>query len=338
MSKLKDIFVSLAIVLNREDTDLTGQLEAFQKFLEKTYAHYEIVLIGSQHDCEKFSDEISQILKKVPCIRYIQVFNNVMEKVLYGAGLENAIGDIVLISRLKLYNEQNILKAVDLCCAGNDLVCGISPYKQSFLQKIFSKCWHRFFRSIMYLDLPSNDLPFRGVSRRLINASLTMNHFHEFVFLKLSNSDKNHALLELTDIPRSACKKSIIKAFSDGLAMMIFNSIKPLRIVNLLALTGSFAAVLLVFYTITVNIFKRNIIEGWSTIMLMISFFFFLLCLVLSFIGEYLGRLIMNDGKHQSYNVLFEKHSSVMLDYNKLNIRDDSTSLEINLTQTGRDR
>ena len=41
---------------------------------------------------------------------------------------------------------------------------------------------------------------------------------------------------------------------------------------------------------------------------------------------------------NRQYTIMFEKHSSVMLNYNALNIRNNSISDSINLTQTGRDR
>ena len=65
---------------------------------------------------------------------------------------------------------------------------------------------------------------------------------------------------------------------------------------------------------------------------------FFLLFLILSFLGEYLVRIIFDHGNDQPYSVVQEKHSSVMLDYHELNIREDSVSDSVNLTQTGRDR
>ena len=72
--------------------------------------------------------------------------------------------------------------------------------------------------------------------------------------------------------------------------------------------------------------------------MLVLSFLFFFLFLILAFMGEYLVRIIFDTNQAAPYHVLSEKHSSVMLNYDELNIREDSVSSEINLTQTGRDR
>jgi hypothetical protein len=129
-----------------------------------------------------------------------------------------------------------------------------------------------------------------------------------------------------------------VESFSKAVSLLVFNTTTPLRVINMLALFSSFLALLAAVYSILVRLLKNHVVEGWTTTMLVISGLFFILFLILSFIGEYLVRLITDHGKSRPYNVIFEKHSSVMLDYEKLNIREDSVSGEINLTQSGRDR
>jgi len=91
-------------------------------------------------------------------------------------------------------------------------------------------------------------------------------------------------------------------------------------------------------YSLVVNYFKETVVEGWTTLMLVLSSMFFMMFLILAFIGEYLVRIIADHSERSPYQVIFERHSSVMLHFDTLNIRKNSTSSNINLTQTGRDR
>ena len=338
MNRLKDIFVSAVVVLTDKDQKLTEGLQNIQKTLESHFAHYELLVIDTENAGRDFSGEMDIFLKNVPKTRYIRLFNTLTDSVLFAAGLENAIGDIILAAPLYLYNEKNILQTVDLCCAGNDLVNGISPFKKSLLNRLGSWIFRKFFSRMIGCKVPSNNLPFRGVSRRLVNAALSMDHFHDFVFLRLSQAGGNHAPVILTDVSPENCKEKSLDSFSRAVSMLVFNTTTPLKFINILALFSSFAAFLFTLYTLVINFCKNNVVEGWTTLMLVISSLFFMLFLILTFIGEYLVRLVTDQGRKRCYNVIFEKHSSVMLDYNKLNIRDDSVSQEINLTQTGRDR
>lgn len=60
--------------------------------------------------------------------------------------------------------------------------------------------------------------------------------------------------------------------------------------------------------------------------------------LILSLFGEYLARLLEDRADVRAYNVIYERHSSVMLDMDRLNVSQNSEADEINLVQTGRDR
>ncbi len=338
MSMVKDIFVSAVIVIKPHDRQAEAQLTSIQKILSEHYAHYELLVMDSESQSNEFASEMESILKKLPKVRYIRLFNIMSDKVLFAAGMENAIGDIVVASYLPCFSEGNIVQAVDLCCAGNDLVSGVSSSRKPFLLAFGGFLFRTLFGKMVHYQLPKNDLPFRCVSRRLINAAMNMDHFHEFVFLRLSNAGGKHAEFTVDNDASNYGRDSLGTAFSKAISMLIFNTTTPLRIINGLALASSFLALVFALYTIAVRLLKNHVVEGWTTMMLVISILFFMLFLILSFIGEYLVRLITDHGKREPYNVIFEKHSSVMLDFEKLNIREDSVSSEINLTQTGRDR
>ena len=338
MSMLKDIFVSAVVVVTDLDRNPVEKIAGIQKVLSGHYAHYELLVVDSEANSEDFSQLMEQQLKQLPKVRYIRLFNVMSDKVLFAAGLENAIGDVVLAAFPSYYSEENIIEAVDLCCQGNDLVSGVSPHGRPLLQTVGGFLFRKFFGRMVSYKMPPNDLPFRCVSRRLINAALNMDHFHEFVFLRLANAGGKHAEFVLKNIDPASHRDSLHDSFSKAVSLLVFNTTTPLRIVNMLALFSSFLALLFALYSIAVKLLKNHVVEGWTTTMLVITSLFFFLFLILSFIGEYLVRLIMDHGRKRPYNVIFEKHSSVMLDYDKLNIREDSVSSEINLTQTGRDR
>lgn len=338
MSMLKDIFVSAVVVVTDHDRDPEEKITEIRKILAGHYAHYEVLVIDSEANSELFSAKMEQQLGQLPKVRYIRLFSVMSDKVLFAAGLENAIGDVILASYPGFYTEENILRAVDLCCAGNDLVTGVSPRKKPFLRAAGSFLFRKLFGRMVSYKVPPNDLPFRCVSRRLNNAALNMDHFHEFVFLRLANAGEKHAEFVLSGIDPACHRDSLRDSFSKAVSLLVFNTTTPLRIINTVALFSSFMALLFALYSIAVRALKHHVVEGWTTTMLVITSLFFFLFLILSFIGEYLVRLITEHGKSRPYNVMFEKHSSVMLDYEKLNIREDSVSAEINLTQTGRDR
>ena len=57
---------------------------------------------------------------------------------------------------------------------------------------------------------------------------------------------------------------------------------------------------------------------------ILISMLFMLLFIIMTFFGEYLGRILNDSSKHEQYWILNEFHSSVMVNQNRQNVTYDS--------------
>lgn len=338
MSALKDIFVSVSVIVPSPEEDIESTLRMVRETLSAHYAHYEILVVDSERNSALFTEKMDRLLQELTQIRYIRLFRDVSTKVLFSAGLENAIGDIVVVSLPKFLTPENILRSVELCCEGNDVVCGTWKGARTAAYSAGSWLFRRLFGGMISYDLPKDDVRFRCVSRRIINAAMNMPYFHEFVFLRLANAGGKQQAIELSVAAGNRNNDQLRNSLSEAIIMVVYNTTRPLRIMNGLALFSSFVALMIAGYSVLIRFIKNHVVEGWTTLMFSSSVFFFLMFLMLATIGEYLVQMILTRGSAPSYSVLFERHSSVMLNYNELNIRNDSTSDSINRTQTGRDR
>lgn len=104
----------------------------------------------------------------------------------------------------------------------------------------------------------------------------------------------------------------------------------------MLGFTGSFAAFLFGLYSILIHFIKGNVVEGWTTTILFMSSLFMVQFVMLALFGEYLGRLLDDRSEQADYSVVFEKTSAVMVNQNRVNVLNDSTSLDVNRVQTAR--
>lgn len=338
MSTRKDVFVS-AVVIRPDQQHFQDDLAALSTILSSNYLHYEIVVINTVSTNDVFEEKVDAALKQIKHIRYIKVFNNVDDNILFAAGIENTIGDIIVASYPEFLTEHNIRESVDLCFAGNDVVNGLSKTKTGLLHKISRQASRKILSRLISYNIPYNDTFFRCISRRALNGAIGTRHFHRFVFLRLANTGEKQTCVELDCLrPCKAESRRFLDSFSRAVSAVIFNSTFPLRIMNVGALFGCFITLLIAVYTIAIKLLKDKVVEGWPTMMLASSCLFFFLFMILTFTGEYLIRIIFDNNTYAPYHVLAEKHSSVMLNYNELNIREDSVSSEVNLTQTGRDR
>lgn len=133
-------------------------------------------------------------------------------------------------------------------------------------------------------------------------------------------------------------QRTLYQGIRQGIRLLIFNSTSPLRWMSGLGLMGSFLGFVFAAYSLLIRLFKDNVVEGWTTLVLFSSILFMLLFLILAFFGEYLGRLLDDRSEQHNYSVVYEKHSSVMVNENRCNVLNDSISQDVNRVQTGRDR
>jgi hypothetical protein len=182
------------------------------------------------------------------------------------------------------------------------------------------------------------DTGLRIISRRAANAVMTTPRFAYNLFVRLANCG-----YDCTSVPyevRRSYKKDerLSRSFARAISVLVYNSTTPLRIINGLGLFASLVSLTISCYSIAIRLFKTHVVEGWTTLTFFMSIQFFFLFLIVSFIGEYLARLLSDRSEATAYSVKFEKHSSVMLDTALLNIREKSEAEQTNRVQTGRDR
>lgn len=313
MNNLKDVFVS-AVVINNNTNNIINTLSVIQDTLINNYTHYEILIVDTENSNNSFIEEMNGILKIMPKIRYIRLFNHPAKEVQFAAGVENAIGDIILTAIPEFFTPTNIVNAVDLCYSGNDITFGV---QSNNLQK----------------DLINNNVNFICASRRIVNASASLNIFHDYLFYALYSTSKKYTTINLNtkndkvSFIKTAYNKFNLKlATSKNMTNIALNTFIKSIITFIICLIGSITCSIL---------FTSNML-----LLIPISVFAFFM-IVLSSIAFSVNLILINKLLKYTvnpYTVIFEKHSSVMLDYNALNIKNISIAELSNQTQTGRDR
>ena len=155
--------------------------------------------------------------------------------------------------------------------------------------------------------------------------------------MQIQKSGYGQAELQYTSL-NNTDKRTVTSAVKSTLRLMVFNSTSPLRIMSLLALAGSILACLFSMFSIVINLFKNDVVAGWTSTVFIISLLASMQFVILAFIAEYLNRLLDEQSNAKSYDIVFEKNSQVMINLDIINVLEQSTSQTDNLVQTGRDR
>ena len=329
-------FVSIVLAIGSDKIESVNRLEELQIYLDERYSDYEILLLVKRNAQPIIQQKIEEILKAIPAIRYLQLTNNVPDDVALAAGLENSIGDFIVLYDPLTDPIDNIAKAIEMCRTGSDVVIGTAKTPVSLMYSIVRPCVNWLLTSIDYL-LPKNVTSFRCLSRRAANSVMSIGSFHQQFFMRIQKT--GYQASELRYESHATKQKTFAKGFREVMQLMVFNSFAPLRLMSVLGLLGSTLACLISLYAVIVRFVKDDVVSGWASTVLLISLIAVVQFVILSFISEYLVRLLTEHGRQNDYSVVFEKNSSVMVNQDRINVLESSTSnKDINLVQTGRNK
>ena len=322
---IDDKFVS--VVLVQVDTNIESNIsekyiQELQRYLEKNYSNYEIVVVDQGNINLSFKQKQS-VLFSVPSIRWLTLSNNVEDEVAFSAGIENTIGDFIVLLRFNIEPVEIIKNMVSECSKGFDVITGVvvPKFTSTVGYIILRKMSSRLLQWIDY-DVPKNSTPARCISRTIVNIIMQTGAPGHQLYMKISRACSKSKIYEYEpSINSQTPKRNLYDGIKKMSHLMVFNSLKPLRWASMLGILGSLIALSISLYSLIVNIVKDNVQEGWTSIVLFSSIQFTIMFIILLLIGEYLGRLLSQSQNQKEYYISLEENSSVMLEEDRLNVR-----------------
>lgn len=333
-----DSFISVVLVLERTLAEELEALRRIQLELDQHYSDYEIVVVG-QGTARSFAPADELVLQQVPSVRFIQLASRVQSDVAWAAALENAIGDFIVMFNSDIDPVAAIPDTVALCKSGFDVVVGVANQSRTLAYRLCRSMADGVLKLVDYA-LPRGATGLRCLSRRAVNSVTSTGRFRYQLSMRIQKTGYPQTAYRYTLLTGAQTVKprTLVKGVSDLLRLMVFNSSRPLRWMSGVGLLGSVSAFMFAIYSLLVHLVKGHVVEGWTTTILFMSALFMMQFIVLSFFGEYLGRLMEEHTEQADYAVVFEKNSVVMVNQDRVNVLSDPVNTEINRVQTGRNR
>jgi len=255
---------------------------------------YEIVLVndGSTDRTWPLMQELSKADEHVVAVN---LSRNHGHQLALTAGLSQCGGDRVLIIDADLQDPPELLpdmmKRMD---AGADVVYGQRRDREG--ESGFKLCTaYAFYRLIDWLSdtpIPRDAGDFRLMSRRAVDALQAMPERHRFIRGMVSWIGYRQEPIEYDRDARYAgtTKYPVRRMFRFALDAITAFSTKPLQLASLGGVIMGLLALLLIVYAF-VSLFMGRTVQGWVSLMAVISVLGSVQLCVLGIIGEYLGRL-----------------------------------------------
>jgi hypothetical protein len=294
-------------------------IKKLSAYLASRYEDYEILIVENMQGVVN-SRDLSETLATVQSIRYIELAFDIPEYDALELALKCCIGDYVVYLNPMQDNVEEIAPIVSLCKAKNCVVVGVAAQSSETIGYKLARPIFSMIAGILNYNLPKGATTLRCISRAVVNVATMSRSRTQQIFLRISDSGFEYEIYRYSTLTGDV--KRFAPRFIEALNLLVHNSTKPLRLVSLLGFLGSIFSFLFSIYSFVSHFLLNNVISGWSSIVVIMSFLFMILFFILIFLGEYLLRILSEKSGHDKFAVIGEKTSSVMLGENRFNVID----------------
>jgi dolichol-phosphate mannosyltransferase len=303
MSEIKTL--SIIISIYNEEGNIKPVLnELFHEITKINNINFEIICVndGSKDSSLKVLNEI-QTTHPIKIINFTRNFGH---EIAMTAGMNYAKGDAVLFMDGDGQNPTStVVKMIHKWLEGFDIVLSKrTEYKQSAIKTLLSKTFYKILNFLSDIKFDSSYPDFRLISRKYIERIKKINET-ERMFRGILNwiGITNHTIIEFTVPPRISGKSNynMLKYLNLGINGILQFSIKPLRIFTIFAIICCILSIFYAGYIFFDHIIYHRPQSGFATIVLLMISFFSIQTLIISLIGEYVGRIHIEVKKRPLY-------------------------------------
>lgn len=267
---------------------------------------YEIIFVndGSYDNTLKILEDLAQKDKNVKVISFSRNFGHQAAVV---AGLEFASGDATVIIDADLQDPPECIEEMlKLWEDGAEIVYGKrrSREGESKFKILTAKAFYTALNSLSDIEIPEDTGDFRLADKSVIDVINSLDEHNKFLRGLFSWVGFEQKAFEYERKERFAGKtkypfKKMLKLALDGI---ISFSTKPLKLVGGLGIFAIFISIAILIYSIVSYVFSlNNLMPGWTSIMVAITFFSGVQLLSVWIISEYIARIYDETKKRPQY-------------------------------------
>ncbi|MCF8234525.1 MAG: glycosyltransferase family 2 protein [Bacteroidales bacterium] len=264
------------------------------------------ILFVNDGSADNTLSEIKKISDKYENVYYISLSRNFGHQNAIKAGIDHAEADAVITMDADLQHPPELITdIIKYWEDGYDVVNTkrIDEGKGGIFKRITSSFFYKIINRLSYVKIESGAADFRLLDSKVINELQKINEQNLFLRGIIPWLGFRQCSIKYQPDKRKIgkTKYSVKKMFSFAISGITSFSIKPLRLSMLIGLALSILAIVYMLYAIYINLFTAKAMPGWTSIIVSVLFIGGLQLLMLGIIGEYLGKLFIENKKRPNY-------------------------------------
>ncbi len=326
----KNVFLSVVVRIRDAAHFIEPALDRLIAVMEQNFNYYEIVLVDDA-SIDQTRTIIAAVQQRARNIQLYALAPRRGDNIAITAGLDHAIGDMIVTMDLRVDPPELIIDMLAKAIDGIEIVYGL-PRERVHGDGPYNRLFSWFVVAMSRLNevnVPAAVSGYRLFSRRVLNFILEASDRHRSLILLPAISAYPYATVEYDrlisskDGPRTRKRQTFMKA----LDLAFSTSARPLlRVSTLMSLGISVLSLLYAVLVVIIAIFKEDIANGWVSLSLQISGLFFLTCIVLALLSEYLLQVLEATKGGPQYYIVSQSQSTNLTLANDLNVVDQTVA------------
>ena len=307
-------FLSVVVIADAASTEVEADLAALDAALANTFPVHEIVLVLTASRGRVLWAR--NLAEKQANLQVLGLLHEAGDEVAFTAGLDGALGDVVVTDRLGADAPEDIVRCAGMVSDDHAVVVGVDTAAPS-RRRLAVRATSVLASRSMGQEIASVSLGLRAYSRAALDAWLPRRDRDRVLRMLPVISGYSATVMEYTSTTR-AHQRSATSA-RQVVRSIFYSSSRPLRFAVGLALVGSALNLLYALYVVAVGLFS-GAVEGWTSMSLQNSIMFFLLSVVIAIMAEFMYQSNETANERPIYRVAFEATSAVLEARDMLNV------------------
>lgn len=303
--------ISIIIPAYNEENNIKKIYSETKKVLDESNLSYEIIFIndGSNDDTEGNILEIIEYDNNVKLISFSKNFGHMSALI---AGYNHCNGDAAITMDCDLQHPPEMVKdLIKKWQEGFDIVntLRIDNNQKNLIKKYTSKYFYDLFKWICDIPLEKGCADFRLIDKKVIKEINELKE-HE-VFLRGMFYWLGFKKTSIPYIPNERYSGETKYNFQKMLRFAINGitsfSVMPLKMVTTLGFWISGLAFVYMGYSLYSYLFLKNVISGWTSLMISILFLGGIQLIAIGVLGEYISKIFIESKNRPRYIVSLKK-------------------------------
>ena len=289
-----------------------NEQEMIRLFFEKTLPlvqqctdDYEFIFVNDGSRDSTLAN-LKELAAQNPRVKVLSLSRNFGKEAAVTAGLEVSSGDAVIILDADLQDPPELIPQFwEKFEQGFENVYGVRADRgaDSFLKRATAQTFYKIYNLLADTPLPYNAGDCRLMSRRAVNAVLSLPERERFMKGLFSWVGYKSVAVPFCRAPRAAGKTkwNYWRLWNFALNGLTASTTVPLKLWTYFGLLVSLAAFLFAAWTAYKKIMWGNPVSGYTSLMVVILFFSGVQLITLGVIGEYLSRIFIEVKRRPVY-------------------------------------